>query len=83
MQLTMKTKLTELLRRKVPILAWLPKYNVNAAVSDVLAGITVGLTLIPQAIAYASLAGLNPKVSDKNSAGHSLRFLSGTQFKSK
>ncbi|KAI5698729.1 hypothetical protein M8J75_011234 [Diaphorina citri] len=61
MQLTMKTKLTELLRRKVPILAWLPKYNVNAAVSDVLAGITVGLTLIPQAIAYASLAGLNPK----------------------
>ncbi|XP_026687776.1 sodium-independent sulfate anion transporter-like [Diaphorina citri] len=61
MQLTMKTKLTELLHRKVPILAWLPKYNVNAAVSDVLAGITVGLTLIPQAIAYASLAGLNPK----------------------
>ncbi|KAI5729085.1 hypothetical protein M8J77_025149 [Diaphorina citri] len=57
----MKTKLTELLHRKVPILAWLPKYNVNAAVSDVLAGITVGLTLIPQAIAYASLAGLNPK----------------------
>lgn len=61
MQRSLQSKLFKLLCRKVPILAWLHTYNVNAAVSDVLAGVTVGLTLIPQAIAYASLAGLNPK----------------------
>lgn len=59
------TKMTELLHRKIPILAWLPTYNTSMAVSDVLAGITVGLTLIPQAIAYASLAGLDPKVNNR------------------
>uniref|UniRef100_A0A8D8M7I3 Sodium-independent sulfate anion transporter n=2 Tax=Cacopsylla melanoneura TaxID=428564 RepID=A0A8D8M7I3_9HEMI len=57
----MKVRLLDLFRRKVPILEWLPKYNSSTGVADVLAGITVGLTLIPQAIAYASLAGLNPK----------------------
>ncbi|KAL2717792.1 sodium-independent sulfate anion transporter-like [Vespula squamosa] len=40
------------------ILQWLPKYNQFQAVSDVIAGITIGLTMIPQSIAYAALAGL-------------------------
>lgn len=48
----------ELLRRRFPILKWLPKYNWNFAVYDVIAGITVGLTTIPQGIAYAAVAGL-------------------------
>lgn len=42
----------------VPILRWLPKYTRFDGVSDFVAGITLGLTLIPQSIAYASLAGL-------------------------
>ncbi|XP_012263281.2 sodium-independent sulfate anion transporter-like isoform X2 [Athalia rosae] len=45
-------------RRRIPIIAWFPTYTCNDAFSDVVAGITVGLTLIPQAIAYAALAGL-------------------------
>lgn len=30
---------------------------------DLVAGVTVGLTVIPQALAYAGIAGLDPAVS--------------------
>ena len=50
--------------KKVPILDWLPKYNVQTGVSDLIAGITVGLTIIPQGIAYALVANLPPQVSN-------------------
>lgn len=49
--------------RKVPVFEWLPKYDKKAAIADLVAGITVGLTLIPQSIAYAALADLSPQVS--------------------
>lgn len=45
-------------RKYLLILQWLPKYNQFQAISDVIAGITIGLTMIPQSIAYAALAGL-------------------------
>ncbi|XP_073817896.1 sodium-independent sulfate anion transporter [Musca autumnalis] len=45
-------------KKFLPILDWLPKYNVNFLIADFVAGLTVGLTTIPQAIAYASVAGL-------------------------
>lgn len=48
--------------RRLPILEWLPKYTTQTAVADLVAGITVGLTLIPQSIAYAALADLSPQV---------------------
>jgi hypothetical protein len=48
--------------KRVPVLNWLPHYKPSTAVADIVAGVTVGLTLIPQAIAYASLAGLYPQV---------------------
>lgn len=42
----------------------MPKYTFgNHGVSDLVAGITVGLTVIPQAIAFANVAGLPPQVS--------------------
>lgn len=44
--------------RYVPLLGWLPHYTRLKAVSDFIAGITLGLTMIPQSIAYAALAGL-------------------------
>jgi len=49
-------------RKRLPVLNWLPHYRPSTAVADLVAGVTVGLTLIPQAIAYASLAGLHPQV---------------------
>ncbi|KAK9739693.1 STAS domain [Popillia japonica] len=45
----------------VPILEWAPKYNTHKLVSDLIAGVTVGLTVMPQSLAYATLAGLEPQ----------------------
>lgn len=57
----------EFLRRKVrrhlPIVQWLPKYSAKDAVGDLIAGITVGLTVVPQGLAYGHLAGLPPQVT--------------------
>lgn len=52
-----------LIKQRIPITSWLPKYTLPDGISDVVAGITVGLTLMPQAIAYAALAGVDPQVS--------------------
>jgi len=54
-------KLKKSLKAKLPILSWLPKYQTDSAVSDAIAGVTVGLTVIPQGIAYAVVAGLPPQ----------------------
>ncbi|KAL2711530.1 sodium-independent sulfate anion transporter [Vespula squamosa] len=48
-------------KRRLPIFAWLPKYKLTWLVQDALAGLTVGLTAIPQGIAYAIVAGLSPE----------------------
>lgn len=48
--------------RHFNILNWLPQYTRQDGIGDVIAGITVGLTMIPQSIAYASLGGLSPQV---------------------
>lgn len=47
--------------KRLPILNWLSKYSVDDAIGDLIAGITVGLTVIPQALAYAGIAGLPPQ----------------------
>ena len=47
----------------LPILTWAPKYGREDLLGDAIAGLTVGLTVIPQAIAYATLAGLPANVS--------------------
>lgn len=52
---------TKTLLRRLPILQWLPKYTPRNGLADIIAGITVGLTVIPQAIAYAGVAGLPPQ----------------------
>lgn len=44
------------LQDKVPIIHWLPKYNPRWLLNDVLAGVTVGVLLIPQSLAYAKIA---------------------------
>lgn len=50
------------MHKRLPITKWLPQYNSEKALADFIAGITVGLTVIPQALAYATLAGLDPQV---------------------
>lgn len=46
------------LYKRLPILTWLPKYNGHDFLGDLVAGITVGLTVIPQSLAYSNVAGL-------------------------
>ncbi|MBN3274210.1 S2611 protein, partial [Polyodon spathula] len=48
----------EAMKKKLPILVWLPKYSVKWLQMDLIAGMTVGLTVVPQALAYAEVAGL-------------------------
>jgi hypothetical protein len=55
-------RVRRLVTKRLPVLNWLPYYKPSIAVADLVAGVTVGLTLIPQAIAYASLAGLHAQV---------------------
>ena len=46
------------LRRYLPILEWLPSYDRKWLAGDAVAGLTVWSLLIPQALAYATLAGV-------------------------
>lgn len=48
--------------QRLPVLKWLPNYTIQDLLADLVAGISVGVTLIPQALAYATVAGLPPEV---------------------
>ncbi|MBW3468431.1 SulP family inorganic anion transporter [Arthrospiribacter ruber] len=48
------------IKRFLPILDWLPNYKKTDLQGDLSAGLTVGIMLIPQGMAYAMLAGLEP-----------------------
>ena len=51
------------LTRRLPILKWFPLYKVQSdLIPDAISGVTVGLTAIPQSMAYAAVAGLTPEV---------------------
>ncbi len=52
----------KLLLRIFPFLLWLKDYRFSFFKSDLVAGITVALVLIPQSMAYAILAGLPPVI---------------------
>ncbi len=45
-------------KSSIPILDWLPNYKKGWLKGDLGAGLTVGVMLIPQGMAYASIAGL-------------------------
>lgn len=47
-----------LLKRHIPISDWLPEYHLPDLKKDFRAGLTVGVLLIPQSMAYAIIAGL-------------------------
>lgn len=49
------------LYKRLPILQWIPSYNAPYFLEDIVAGISVGLTVIPQGIAYAVVANLDPQ----------------------
>ena len=48
------------MQRFIPFLDWISKYNKGFLLKDLIAGLTVGVILIPQGMAYAMVAGLPP-----------------------
>lgn len=46
------------LKKYIPILGWLPAYRSSWLRNDLMAGVTTAAVVIPQAMAYATLAGL-------------------------
>ena len=50
-----------MVRRFIPIVSWLPHYEKASLARDAIAGLTIWGLLIPEMIAYASLAGLPPQ----------------------
>ncbi|KAI8089337.1 sulfate transporter family-domain-containing protein [Halteromyces radiatus] len=58
-------KLPWLLRSYVtsffPIFRWIHRYNISWLIQDMIAGITVGIVLVPQSMAYAKIANLEPQ----------------------
>ncbi|XP_045477858.1 sodium-independent sulfate anion transporter-like isoform X1 [Harmonia axyridis] len=55
-----KIRPMDLVKTRIPLLQWAPKYKLSYFLKDCLAGFTVALTEIPQGIAYAKVAGLDP-----------------------
>lgn len=51
-------KVKKFLKRRVFILSWLPDYDRTQAIRDLIAGVTLGLTMVPQSLAYANLANV-------------------------
>ncbi|KAG8886508.1 hypothetical protein FRB97_003019 [Tulasnella sp. 331] len=49
------------LRRLFPILGWIGRYNLTWLTGDLIAGLTVGVILIPQSMSYAKVATLPPQ----------------------
>ena len=54
--------MTTVLARSVPALAWLRAYDRSWLRPDIIAGLTAGGVVIPQAMAYATVAGLPVQV---------------------
>lgn len=46
------------LSNRLPFLTWIIGYNLEMLLCDTIAGVTTALTVIPQGIGYAPLAGL-------------------------
>ena len=57
---TSSTNLKNLLQRYLPILRWLPEYKPSWLRYDLISGLTIWAVLVPQAMAYAGIAGVPP-----------------------
>ena len=49
------------IKRFIPILSWLPNYDRSWLTIDIIAGLTLWGLVVPEAMAYAGIAGLPPQ----------------------
>jgi sulfate permease, SulP family len=52
--------ITGQIRKMLPVLDWLPAYNISFLKWDLIAGVTLAFFVIPTSMAYATIAGLPP-----------------------
>lgn len=50
-----------MIRKTLPFLAWWPRVNASTLRADLLAGLVGAIVVLPQAIAFGSLAGVGPE----------------------
>ncbi|KAI7868040.1 sulfate transporter family-domain-containing protein [Mucor mucedo] len=63
----------------LPVIYWIHRYNLTWLVSDVIAGVTVGIVAVPQGMGYAKIANLPPQYGLYSSfVGLCLYFFFGT-----
>ncbi len=55
------SKLVNETKRFLPILSWLPRYDRSWLTFDIIAGLTLWGLVVPEAMAYAGIAGLPPQ----------------------
>ncbi|KAJ1922176.1 hypothetical protein H4219_000038 [Mycoemilia scoparia] len=55
---TIPHRIPQIMKDTVPIIDWAPRYNLGWVINDVISGLTVGMMVVPQALAYAKLASL-------------------------
>jgi sodium-independent sulfate anion transporter 11 len=60
-QIPSRQELHVYLESLFPFLAWVGHYNPQWAAGDIIAGITIGAVVVPQGMAYALLANLEPQ----------------------
>ncbi|KAJ2995055.1 hypothetical protein NUW58_g1382 [Xylaria curta] len=53
---TLPSATKQYLLDKLPIIQWLPRYSLSWLASDFVAGLTIGVMLIPQGLSYAKIA---------------------------
>ncbi|MGB5635317.1 MAG: SulP family inorganic anion transporter [Waterburya sp.] len=51
-----------MLRQYFPILEWLPQYQLSWLKADLIAGVTIWAVIVPEAMAYAGIAGVPPLI---------------------
>jgi len=54
----LQSPLTRMVLQRVPMITWVPQLTLNSIKADLIAGLTVGVMVIPQSMSYANIAGL-------------------------
>ncbi len=50
-----------IVRQLLPFMSWFPKVTINTTKSDLMAGITGAIIVLPQGVAFAAIAGMPPE----------------------
>ncbi|TRM56515.1 sulfate transporter family-domain-containing protein [Schizophyllum amplum] len=56
-----KVAVVDYLTSLFPIFGWITRYNLGWLSGDIIAGLTVGMVLVPQGMSYAQIATLSPE----------------------